>query len=187
MFILFSVVNELELDFNPSNGLSPDLLAHCQAARLCWTTPDLCRGAKALQCLRNIKPARLQDAIGILLLGQVLFVFEILTDTFTSSAHSIVQTALISAHQWYPLLLQKPTFDTMTICPILLDTVCCLVYREVPVFRFCVQNRVIVDRYVGMSSTLLPLLYDLCEISNAAKSATTEIISPATDEDHHED
>ncbi|QKX58033.1 uncharacterized protein TRUGW13939_05153 [Talaromyces rugulosus] len=167
------------------------LVAHCQAARLCWSTPDLCRGAKALQCLRNIKPAKPQDAIGILLLGQILFVFEILTDKFTSSAHSIVQSALISARQWYPLLLQEPKFDTMTICPIFMDTVCCLAYRKVPIIRFPIQHRMIVDRYIGVSSTLLPLLYDLCEISYVAKSTMTGTISPnstaTTDEDHAED
>ncbi|KAH8691447.1 hypothetical protein BGW36DRAFT_363779 [Talaromyces proteolyticus] len=166
------------------------LVAHCQASRLYCTTPDLYRGARALRVLRNIKTVRHQDAVGILLLGQVLFVFEILTDTFTSSAHSIVRSALISARRWYPFLLQEPRFDTITICPIIMDTVCCLVYREVPVIRLCIQNRIIVDRFMGVSSTLMPLLYDLCVISHIAKSATAGITlnSPRTiDEEHPDD
>ncbi|KAL1846815.1 hypothetical protein Plec18170_008956 [Paecilomyces lecythidis] len=147
------------------------LVAHCQASRLYWTTPDLCRGAKGLQRLRDTKLMRPHDAIGILLLGQALFVFEILTDTFTFSGHSIVRSALISSKQWFPMLIQEPAFDIVTVCPLLLDTVYCLVYREVPVICPCVQNRIIVDRYVGVCATLLPLLYRLCERSHAAKFA----------------
>ncbi|TQS31375.1 hypothetical protein Golomagni_08343, partial [Golovinomyces magnicellulatus] len=65
------------------------LVARCQASGLHWTTPDLRKGATALQNLRNVEIMRPQDALCVLFLGQALFVFEVLADSFTTSAHSI--------------------------------------------------------------------------------------------------
>lgn len=53
--------------------------------------------------------------------------------------------------------------------PILIDTVECLVHREIPIIRLHPQSRVIVDRYAGLCASLLPHLYDICECSNALK------------------
>ncbi|KAH7110815.1 hypothetical protein B0J11DRAFT_544044 [Dendryphion nanum] len=163
------------------------LVAHCQAARLHWTTPDLRRGATALQNLRNVEIMRPQDALCVLFLGQALFVFEVLTDSFTTSAHSIVQSALISAKPWYPLLSRVPAFDTVTFCPVLMDMVGCLVYRKVPVIRMRVQDRIVVDRYAGLCSTLLPFLYRLCVQSHKAKFSAATMDWRSTDREHPED
>jgi hypothetical protein len=163
------------------------LVAHCQASRLHWTTPDLCRGATALQNLRNVEIMRPQDALCVLLLGQALFVFEVLANSFTTSAHSIVQSALISAKPWYPLLSRVPAFDTVTFCPVLMDIVGCLVYRKVPIIRMCIQDRIVVDRYAGLCSTLLPFLYRLCVQSHAAKSSAATVDWGSTDEDCYTD
>ncbi|KAJ5990028.1 hypothetical protein N7522_010235 [Penicillium canescens] len=162
-------------------------VAHCQASHLHWTTPDLCRGATALQNLRNVEIMRPQDALCVLLLGQALFVFEVLANYFTTSAHSIVQSALISAKPWYPLLSRVPAFDTVTFCPVLMDIVGCLVYRKIPIIRMCVQDRIVVDRYAGLCSTLLPFLYRLCVQSHAAKSGAATVDWCWTDREHPED
>jgi hypothetical protein len=138
-------------------------VAHCQASRLLCTTPDLRRGAKALQVLRTVDITNPHEALCILLLGQALFVFEILTGCFTTSAHSIVQSALISAAPWYPALSGVPALDTVTLCPIFLDLVGCLVYRRIPIVQSKSPGRLVVDRYVGLCSTLLPYLHLLCE------------------------
>jgi len=132
---------------------------------------DMQKGAKGLQCLRNVGILQPHDAACVLLLGQVLFVFDILTDMFSSSAHAIIRSSLISAKQQFPLLVQEPALDTITICPVLVDTVECLVRRKVPIIRLDLEDRIVVDRYVGLCSTLLPLLYDLCYQSHSAKTA----------------
>ncbi|KAL2849908.1 hypothetical protein BJY01DRAFT_245706 [Aspergillus pseudoustus] len=163
------------------------LVAHCQAPRLHWTTPDLRRGATALHNLRNVEIMLPQDALCVLLLGQALFVFEVLADSSTTSAHSIVQGALISAKPWYPLLSRVPAFDTVTFCPVLMDIVGCLVHRKVPIIRTCVQDRIVVDRYAGLCSSLLPLLYHLCVQSHAAKSGATTVDWGSTDREQPED
>ncbi|KAH7120562.1 hypothetical protein EDB81DRAFT_814408 [Dactylonectria macrodidyma] len=149
------------------------LVSHCQASCLPLASPDLHRGKNALQTLQSTRILRSHDALCVLLLGQALYVFEILTNSTATSAHSIVQSALISAQPWYSALSKVPDFDTITFCPVLLDMVGCLVYRKVPVIRLCGQDRIIVDRYVGLCSPLLPLLYRLCEQSHAAKSNAT--------------
>jgi hypothetical protein len=131
---------------------------------------DMRRGAKGLQCLRNVAILQPHDAACVLLLGQVLFVFDILTDMFSSSAHAIVRSSLISAKQLFSMLVQEPALDTITICPVLIDTVECLVRRKVPIIRLDLKDRIVVDRYVGLCSTLLPLLYDLCYQSHSAKT-----------------
>ncbi|KAH7139657.1 hypothetical protein B0J13DRAFT_527332 [Dactylonectria estremocensis] len=146
------------------------LVSHCQASCLLWAIPDLHRGTKALRSLQSTEILRSHDALCVLLLGQALFVFEILTNSSATSAHSIVQSALISAEPWYSVLGRVPKFDTITFCPVLLDMVGCLVYRKMPIIRLCGQDRIVVDRYVGLCSTLLPLLYRLCEQSHAARS-----------------
>ena len=61
--------------------------------------------------------------------------------------------------------------DTVTIYPVLIDIVKCLAHREVPVIRPPLPDRIIVDRYAGVCSSLLPHLYDLCERSHALKNA----------------
>ncbi|KAL2784257.1 hypothetical protein BJX66DRAFT_90280 [Aspergillus keveii] len=128
-----------------------------------------------------------QDALCVLLLGQALFVFEVLADSSTTSAHSIIQGALISAKPWYPLLSRVPAFDTVTFCPVLMDIVGCLVHRKVPIIRMCVQDRIVADRYAGLCSTLLPLLYRLCVRSHAAKAGAATVDGGSTDREKPED
>lgn len=163
------------------------LVAHCQASRLPLANPDLRGGARALQMLRSVKIVRPQDALCALLLGQALFVFEVLTDSFTTSAHSIVQSALISAQPWYQALSGVPAFDTITLCPVLLDIVGCLVYRRVPIIQLHAPERIIVDRYLGLLSTLLPSLAILCEQSQAAKSKANNLQLRVADQEPQAD
>lgn len=132
---------------------------------------DLYKAAKGLQRLQNVNIMHEYDAACVLFLGQAMYVFNILTAATSTTAHSIVRSSLITTKQWYPRLIQFPAMDTVIITPILVDTVECLVRREVPIVRLVIPGRVVVDRYVGLCSSLLPHLYDLCERSNALKKA----------------
>jgi hypothetical protein len=131
--------------------------------------PDMCKAAKGLQRLRDVKISHDYDAACALFLGQTMYVFNVLTAPYSNTAHSIVRSALMSTKQWLPRLVQAPIMDTVTMTPILIDTVECLVHREIPIIRLHPQRRVIVDRYAGLCATLLPHLYDICECSNALK------------------
>ncbi|KAJ5832261.1 hypothetical protein N7474_000572 [Penicillium riverlandense] len=133
--------------------------------------PDLYKAAKGLQRLQNVNIMHEYDAACVLFLGQAMYVFNVLTAATSTTAHSIVRSSLITTKQWYPRLIRFPAMDTVIVTPILIDTVECLVRREVPIVRLVIPGRVVVDRYVGLCSTLLPHLYDLCERSNALKKA----------------
>lgn len=131
--------------------------------------PDILKAAKGLQCLRSVKISHDYDAACALFLGQTMYVFNVLTTPHSSTAHAIVRSALISAKPWLPRLVQAPIMDTITMTPILVDTVECLVHREIPIIRLDPQPRVLVDRYLGLCATLLPHLYDICVCSNTLK------------------
>ncbi|KAJ5452676.1 hypothetical protein N7445_000859 [Penicillium cf. griseofulvum] len=131
--------------------------------------PDMYKAAKGLQRLRSVKISHDYDAACVLFLGQTMYVFNVLTAPYSRTAHSIVRSSLISAKPWLPRLVQAPIMDTITMSPILIDTVECVVHREIPIIRLDPQRRVIVDRYLGLCATLLPHLYDICECSNTLK------------------
>ncbi|CAI7656365.1 unnamed protein product [Penicillium glandicola] len=139
--------------------------------------PDMFKAAMGLQHLRSVKITHDHDAACALFLGQTMYVFNVLTATYSNTAHAIVRSALMSAKSLLPRLVQIPIMDTITMSPILIDTVECLVHREIPIMRLYPQRRVIVDRYVGLCATLLPHLYDICECSNALKRDAPAIAS----------
>jgi len=137
--------------------------------------PDIKKAAKGLQRLRSVTITQIYDAACALFLGQIMYVFNVLTAHDSSTGHSIVRSSLMSTKSWIPLLLQYPVMDTIVMSPLLIDTVECLARREVPILKLPATERIIVDRYVGLCATLLPVLYDLCECSYDMKRDVTDV------------
>lgn len=134
------------------------------------------------ECLKHLTHksslvANVKDAATTLLLGQILLVYNTLIHG--SSTRVITRGALLHTKKWYPSLMQLPQFESITIAPIVADVTECLVRRELPVLRLPNTDRLVVDRLVGVCSTLLQLLYDLCEQSYAVKMQT-----PSEDSNH---
>jgi hypothetical protein len=131
---------------------------------------DLALGTSCLRWLINDSPmiAHAGDAAVVMLIGQIMLVYNNLIPC--SYARDITRGALLSARDWYPSLMSRPELDSITVPLLLVDTIECLVAREVPVLRLPVTNRYVVDRFMGISSSLLPLLYDLCECSYRVKT-----------------
>lgn len=136
---------------------------------MCRNEPDMVKAAAGLQRLRSVKISHDYDAACALFLGQTMYVFNLLTTSCSNTARAIVRSALMSTKKWIPRLIQAPIMDTITMSPILIDTVECLVHREIPIIRLHPQRRIIVDRYAGLCASLLPHLYDICECSNTLK------------------
>ncbi|KAJ5343301.1 uncharacterized protein N7506_003125 [Penicillium brevicompactum] len=136
--------------------------------------PDMVKAAKGLQRLRGIKIQHDYDAACALFLGQTMYVFNVLTAPYSNTAHTIVRSALMSTKRWLPRLIEAPIMDTITMSPIIIDTVECIFHREIPIIRLYPQRRIIVDRYVGLCATLLSHFYDICECSHALKTTTFE-------------
>ncbi|EKV06561.1 hypothetical protein PDIG_69390 [Penicillium digitatum PHI26] len=84
-------------------------------------------------------------------------------------AQPIGRNSLISAKPWLPRLIQTPIMDTITMSPILIDTVECLGHSENSIIRLNPQPRVIVYRSLGLCATLLLHLYDICECGYSLK------------------
>lgn len=137
--------------------------------------PDMLKAAKGLQRLRSVSISHDYDAACALFLGQTMYVFNVLTADDSSTAHSIVRSSLMSTKPWIPRLIHFPVMDTIIITPLLIDTVECLVRREVPIIRLPHTDRIIIDRYAGVCATLLRHLYDLCECSNALKRDVLDV------------
>jgi hypothetical protein len=137
--------------------------------------PDMSKAAKGLQRLRSVKINQDYDAACALFLGQTMYVFNVLIAPDSSTAHAIMRSALISTKVWLPRLIHSPTLCPIIMTPILIDTVECLVRREIPIIRLPRTDHIIVDRYAGVCATLLPLLYDLCVCSHTAKRGILDI------------
>lgn len=139
--------------------------------------PDMLKAAKGLQRLRSVSISHDYDAACALFLGQTMYVFNVLTADDSSTAHSIVRSSLMSTKQWIPRLIHFPVMDTIIMSPLLIDTVECLVRREVPIIRLPHTDRIIIDRYAGLCASLLRHLYDLCECSHALKRDVLDVES----------
>lgn len=141
---------------------------------------DLAKGSHCLQRLRSTtESAGLNGTEGrsplyaaaLLMVGQVLLVYHMFTTC--TSAHTIIQHVLLQAEEAYPVLLAQPALDPITITPVIIDTVECLVRRECPIIHVKQADRFIVDRSIGLCWTLLPLLQQLCITSHECKMKTT--------------
>ncbi|KKK21468.1 hypothetical protein AOCH_003001 [Aspergillus ochraceoroseus] len=147
---------------------------------------DLAIGARCLRSLMaessSIKHP--EDAAVIILLGQALLVYNTLIPSPTTQV--ITRGTLLSVKHWYSALVKRPYLDAVTLTPVLVDTVECLVRRDMPVVRLPTPDRCIIDRFLGVCSSLLPLLYDLCERSYQAKTNGFQEHSSPSNPDRHD-
>ncbi|PVI03973.1 hypothetical protein DM02DRAFT_208085 [Periconia macrospinosa] len=131
---------------------------------------DLTLGSQSLQSFRKLSTSSLdiEDAAVVLMLGQILLAYN--TVLWIGATRTITRGTLLAVQHCYPGLRQRPEYDCVTINPVLIDIVDCLLRREVPVLRPPESTRCTVDRCCGVLSSLLPLLYDLCHCSYAVKT-----------------
>ncbi|OKL59959.1 hypothetical protein UA08_04824 [Talaromyces atroroseus] len=148
--------------------------------------PDLTIGSSCLRSLRvaSMSIKHMQDATVVIMLGQIMAVYNILIPC--PSTHTIVRSTLLSVKEWYPSLLQQPEMDSVTLTPVLVDTIECLVRRDMPIIRIPHTNRCIVDRCIGICASLLTLFYDLCEISYQVKMRDHAVAAAQWDDPYAE-
>ncbi|KAJ5225020.1 hypothetical protein N7468_006245 [Penicillium chermesinum] len=135
---------------------------------------DMQKAAKGLQRLRNVNIRHVYDAACALFLGQIMYVFNVVSAPYSNTAHSIVRNALLTTRDWFPSLFMYPIMDTITLTPVLIDTVEAVAHRELPIIRLPPTDRVIIDRYAGIMTTLLPHIHDVAECSNFMKNDRSE-------------
>ncbi|KAH8660464.1 hypothetical protein BX600DRAFT_56943 [Xylariales sp. PMI_506] len=140
---------------------------------------DLTRGVRCLQTLvkASASIAESVDAAAVLMLGQIMLVYNLLVPS--PSIHTIVRNTLLSTKDWYPALIEQPELNCVTLAPIFVDTIGCLIRREVPIVRLpAMAYQGPADRFLGLCLTLLPLLYDLCELSHCVKLTGSQELDP---------
>jgi hypothetical protein len=102
------------------------------------------------------------------MLGQLILVHNSMMRA--PNANIICQGTLLAIKPWLPALVEESDMDAVSLTLISLNTILCLLHREIPVFRMPETERLIVDRYLGLTAPLLPMLYDLCVCSHHSKS-----------------
>lgn len=127
------------------------------------------RAALAISGLRSLQISKEQDLVTALVLGVSIVTFAMhVADG---------QPVLISR---YTLTLVKPVYQTilgmdpgvmdLLMCLVSTETSECLLRSEIPTIRVGERDRCnVVDRYLGLSSSLFAQLYDICEAGHLMK------------------
>jgi hypothetical protein len=102
------------------------------------------------------------------MLGQLILVHNSMMRA--PNANIICQGTLLAIKPWLPALVEESDMDAISLTLISLNTILCLLHRGIPVFRMPETERLIVDRYLGLTAPLLPMLYDLCVCSHDSKA-----------------
>lgn len=129
---------------------------------------NLSRGALVVQKLRSSSRPRPDELLPWICLGLAIVTFAqcaLGTDATPVRRHvlSYVNTLGDSAIEY----MHNP----MVVCLTTLEINECLVRRQIPILRPQAPDQPIIDRYMGLSLSLLPLLYDVCKLSNELKTA----------------
>ncbi|PTU19575.1 hypothetical protein P175DRAFT_0494695 [Aspergillus ochraceoroseus IBT 24754] len=127
----------------------------------------LIRWTAAMQKLRELGISDPQNLHGILFLRICLATVQLLV--FGISMQPIYRFTLSFIDPKDVDIWDDPGFAMNALCLAFVDTLECLVRRQVPVFRFPVNNYRGIDRAAGLCATQLPLWYDICALSAAVK------------------
>lgn len=134
------------------------------------TAPVHAEIAEVADLLRKLQVTEISndnDALAVLVLGQSLAAL----DSFVVSTGSmlILRHSLYLAKPWYPQLAHVEFLDSVTVTPIFWEILECLLKRESPIIRPRIHRPHVVDRLFGLCVSLMPILYDLCEVSHEMK------------------
>jgi hypothetical protein len=127
------------------------------------------RAALAVSGLRSLQISKEQDLITALVLGISMVTFAM---------HVADGQPFLISH--YTLTLVKPVYQTLLsmdpsimdflMCLVSMETFECLLRSEMPTIRVGEHDRTnVVDRYIGLSSSLFAHIYDVCEASHLMK------------------
>ncbi|KAL4980436.1 hypothetical protein BDW66DRAFT_166559 [Aspergillus desertorum] len=135
---------------------------------------NMSRCATAIRKLRALKPPTDLAQIRVMLtLGMSILTYDqMASPAAAASVHGqgafmVCRYILSHAKPWYDPpgpLSQLPEMDMEMNCLIYLDTAECLFHRQNPVLRLRPRDasEPVVDRYLGLCYSLLPLLHDVC-------------------------
>lgn len=131
------------------------------------TTAEIAGVADLLRKLQITEISNENDALAVLVLGQSVAAL----DTFMVSTGSmlILRHSLYLVKPWYAQLAQVEFLDPVTVTPIFWELIECLIKRDTPIIRPRIHRPHVIDRLVGFCVSLMPIFYDLCEVSHNMK------------------
>lgn len=127
------------------------------------------RGASAMNVFRQTQPFSSQDmtiALGLALALVSFSHFAVGRKAHPICRHVLQQLKNFDGGSFVDQFLES---DPNITCILFLDYFDCLLHRERPVLRYPVELTPAIDRYYGVCSSLLPTLYDLCEVGYNSK------------------
>ncbi|KAL5615991.1 hypothetical protein FOBRF1_004739 [Fusarium oxysporum] len=130
-----------------------------------------CRASSAMSILRSLEIRDTNDVADCLVLGAMLLTFAF--KLRPGDAFPIARRTLSLVKPRYDTLQQDdPERQVFLSCLVTTELLDCLLQCQVPTLRFRpISLPGHVDRFVGLCTHLLPLLYDLCEINQAFSHA----------------
>ena len=134
------------------------------------TNSSLRRASSAMMTLRSFGVSSLEDATLCLTLGAALatFVYAVIG----MGVSDICSHCLSAVSPFVDTTMLDTGLGSRLILLALLDTMDAIVYRRKPTLRLQTQHAKYVDRFLGLSSGLLPYYYDICAISHSLDNTT---------------
>jgi len=108
-----------------------------------------------------------EDVGAFLTLGLTLATFELITSG--SSANGVVRFTLSSIRDLYSSIWLDDDLDSEILSLIFMDTIDCLLRRQVPVLRYRPRDCHLVHRLFGLCASLLPIMYEICQLAADAR------------------
>jgi hypothetical protein len=142
-------------------------LLHARQGKPTDNEKDMSRCSLAVESLHTMEIREEQQVWFTLALGIYLGTYEMVVRSMR--AHTLRQHALLLIKPWYPKLLDDPALYTDIVCIIWQDTAECLLRRQVPILQFRVGAREQFDHVGGISTGILPILYNVCKLCAASK------------------
>ncbi|KAF2792381.1 hypothetical protein K505DRAFT_307716 [Melanomma pulvis-pyrius CBS 109.77] len=136
------------------------------------------RAASAISALRSLSLFHPDDVSAVLIFAALMVTFAL---HISGTAFPICRHTLDLVKPFYESSAELDSDGlAFLLCLIHSETLECLLRCEIPTIRFRVQrDDLVVDRYMGITSPLLPHFYDICKISHALRYCKTNI-SPRT-------
>ncbi|KIW84296.1 hypothetical protein Z517_03546 [Fonsecaea pedrosoi CBS 271.37] len=124
---------------------------------------------RALKTLLRLVVSTPEGIAAALNLGLTLITFN--QSRIGHHTLDIARAALRLVAPWYlnRRLTDYVEMDPNFLCTLFSETFECLCHRQIPTFRYRVPVPDRVDRYYGISRSLLPVLYDICVFSHSLR------------------
>ena len=126
--------------------------------------------SSAMKILRSLSVANSEDAVLCLVLGKALAL-----SVYTTVGSGVADIC------HHCLRITSPFMDSLISCAdgepwwsflVILETMDCMVHRQIPTVRIQLRDLDRVDRYLGLCLPLLPYYYDLCVMSHSLVNTT---------------